>query len=373
MKDSIFEPHKTLLLPHMIIVYELFGIKMSRAMGALYNIYNFYADNNLSVDRKTIVNLFTGEHKLANKTKAKLLSQIPGVEYNIEFHNIMHNASEDDKINMNAWVLFTQSFERYDDDFFPLFRRKMLDTLEVEKEILLKIKGVSEEDELLILANHRLIKKLLSEGKYNQLTTTVPTKNEFNLIWTELKYKMLLYLVAYIDAEFSYIHRGTAVKNEHLDKASFVYGILPSFEDNRYLTSIEMLFRRWRDQSGKSYGEMQKYINVDGYPNTKEGSQKTKFQQWRRGKKIAKYEEILNIVKNTNPDIEKIGTWEMDVIIAYRVSVFFTNLVVKLLDVKNDAGDLFKTDREVVKWLHENYEVYYEEAYAEVEKQMESA
>lgn len=264
-------------------------------------------------------------------------------------------------------------------NIFPFFQSKLLKVIEVEKELHENGKALTKlEDAYALFAEHDFIKKFLSDKEYKKLYSPTMSKQKLEVIMTEIICKVTLYCAAYIDAEYSYGFKDEKDINDEtkiLGKVSVLKGLFPLWEKEKLVHPVERLFRTWKKNSGKSYSKMQQSISVstNGDIEHKNESQKRKFLQWRKSEQIAKHVEIINIAKDIFPEAQWNEDQKENIIIIYHVSIFCSNFFKHLREINTRAKSLFKSDQDVVKWVHANYDVCFDEAYADVEKFYKSA
>lgn len=353
--------HKSFLLLPLEVVLHLFKIKNPLSL--------LYKYSNSSLDIKTYKSIFSNLNKTQEQTIDKFYNENPGLNANTWFKNLVKGEISDD---INLWSALIAPFE--DDlearDFFPISRNKIMDILKTEDEIYKVGKNISSEKEFAeLLVSNSFIQKFLSPEITKKLLKP-DIEGQFSITLLDILMKSTLYIIAYIDAEFSYDKRERIKDGQSLGKVSIVKDLLPIFEDGKYIPSTAMLFRKWMKNSGKeNYAEIYKHLLVSENSYNKADAQKRKFLSWRKGERIAKDKEIIKLLKSIFPEIDA-ENWKVEIIIIYRVSIFFKEFIDYSLSIKGANGglDLFKSDREAVEWLEKHYMIYYDQAYSEIEK-----
>jgi len=352
--------HKSFLLPPIEVILHLCKIKDP--------ISFFYKYSNSSLDIKTYRNIFLKQKKPHKRTISKFYSENLGLKRNSYFKSFINGQAPKD---INLWydLIAPFTYDKDAQDFFPLSRSKVSEILKVEDEMLKADNNITTELEFKqLLVSNTFIQKFLS-GEERKTILDTPLKDEGGIILIKLMMKLFLCIMAQADAEFSYHNRALSKDGIFLGEKSLLKSILPKFENNKYIPSTEMLFRKWKNNSNTtSYTQMQKHIPVSGYSIIKLESQKRKFLGWRKGKKVAHDKDILVLLKGIFPqnDIEH---YKVEVLFIYRVSIFLNAYIDYLLTIKSasEEFDLFKSDKEVVVWLEQVYSFYFNKASHELE------
>jgi len=171
-------------------------------------------------------------------------------------------------------------------------------------------------------------------------------------------------IISYIDAEYVIRHK------EHT--TSIVKEMLPTFIGKNLTPSVDMLINVWmRNANIKNYKDVYVNLKVSKDSYDKDEAQKKKFKSWRKGLKLGRFKEISSLIE-TLFSKEVVKESLVDKYIMYRISYFVNSFFEYLLKVKNAKGDtnIFNSKKELVEWLHSNYELYYCQAYCEVEAQL---
>ncbi|WP_298691785.1 hypothetical protein [uncultured Sulfuricurvum sp.] len=338
-------------------IADLFGIESIPAL--LYKNIEKDALDKLPLSERTFRNLLNGEKQPTPKTLDKLSSMIPFVDWDHthEFSNYM-----------TGWEFFVYS-PSYEDLPFPYFKKKFATLAIEEASIIKEVRNYASEDERMqFVFNHPFIHSFLTPNDISIITTGSDFNTNKKIVITKLHLNILLYCIAYIDAEY-----GISRKEDRGDRFSFIKKILPKFDQDNYINPIESFFKLLKDHYKTTYTEMAKSINVDtNNPDEKEqlASKKRKFRTWRskESKKLkrASYDEIKNILRTLEPELDEIGLNYSALL--YYYALFLHNLFQDSLKSKIDDIDLFKSDRELVKWIKTLYDNYFEEAYVEIEE-----
>ncbi|RLA77780.1 MAG: hypothetical protein DRG78_16570, partial [Epsilonproteobacteria bacterium] len=212
MKNQNFK-HKSFLFLPLQNVFYLFRIKDPLSL--------LYKYSNSSLDVKTYKSIFSNLKKTHQQTIDKFYHENPNLKINTLFQEMINGKVSDD---INLWFALIAPFE---DDleakyFFPISRNKIMDILKIEDEIYRLGKNISSEKELnQLLVSNTFIKKFLSPEVIQKLLST-DQKGEFGLIMIDVMMKITLYIIAYIDAEFSYNKRKLLKDGKTLGKVSIV-------------------------------------------------------------------------------------------------------------------------------------------------------
>ena len=340
-------------------ILNLFGVK--NPISALHKY------TNSSLDIKTYSKIFSNKNKPQKRTMDIFFDENPNIKNNTFIKDLLGRDVIDDS---NVWsaLIMTLQKDPNSKTFFPISRKIILEILSIENKILNVNKNISVDKQVAYLyETDSILKEFLTPKQIKKLLVDEYIIEECWHIVAEAMCKTTLYIAAHIDAEYSYSQRNYIKNGREIGKVSVIKDILPIFENDKFNTSTEMLFKKWKKSSGKSYTFMQNFISVSGWKGCKADSQKRKFLQWRKGEKIAKHEEIINIVRNIFPEEYDEAIDDDDIIIFYRVSIFLTRYVDYLLKLNKNKHELFKSDKEVVKWLENYYSCYYKQAYSDVE------
>lgn len=359
MNEQYFT-HKSFLLPPIEVILHLCKIKDP--------ISFLYKYSNSSLDIKTYRNIFLKQKKTHKQTISKFYSENLGLKRNSYFKSFINGHLPKD---INLWYDLIAPFidDKDAQDFFPLSRSKILEILKVEDVLLKEDDNITTELEVKqLLVSNTFIQKFIS-GEERKTILDTPLKDEGGIILIKLMMKLFLYIMAQADAEFSYHNRALAKDGIFPGEKSILKSILPKFENNKYIPSTEMLFRKWKNNSNTtSYTKMQKHIPVSGYSIIKLESQKRKFLGWRKGKKVAHDKDILVLLKGIFPQND-IENYKVEILFIYRVSIFLNGYIDYLLTTKSasEEFDLFKSDKEVVLWLEQVYSFYFNKVSHELE------
>lgn len=368
------------LLPPPSFIADLARINVDNY---LYDVFKKSAkDDSVTIDRQTLKDIFIGKRKPQKSTADKIFKVIPLLEHDKYTRHILLGDGTLDG-NVNVWETVLDSFRKglgpYKNEVLPYFQDKLVDLIKIEKTMYKEVdKSSPSLVNLRVYRENKFISELLSPEEKRALDDFNCTQENMEVTVLMILHKVILYVAAHIDAEYSYAYKDEKDfhdETKKLGKVSVLQGIFPKYHKSKYIGPVRRLFEKWKDNFNTTYTQMQKFIRVDtlGDKDLIRESQKNKFKQWRRGKKVAKHDEILNIIKGIAPEIENNEEWSFKVLMFYHVALFWSNYyeVIRELNKKNKA--IFKTDPELVIWMHENYDKFFDEAYSEVEKFYESA
>lgn len=340
------------LLPSKSIA-DLFGIESIPAL--LYKIIENNTLDKLPLSERTFRDVFNGKKQPTPKTLDKLYSMTPSLDWDHshEFSNYM-----------TAWEFFVHS-PCYEYFPFPYFKKKFATFAIEEASIIKEARNYDSEFEgMRFVFEHPFIHSFLTHDEISIITTGNDFDTEKKIVITKSSLRILLYCIAYIDAEY-----GVSRKDDRGDRFSFIKKILPKFDQNSYINPIESFFRLLKVHYESTYTEMAKSLSVDtNNPNKNDNleAKKRKFRFWREGKKRASYDEIKNILHVLEPDLDDILLNRSTLL--YYYSFFLHNLFKESLKSKIDGINLFKVDRELVEWIKIHYDDYFEKAYIEIEE-----
>lgn len=334
------------------------------------------------MDHKTFNNALSGKRKPQKKTLKKIFDAFPSLMQNKYFKNILYQ-NKNFSADVGEWEMMIESFrtasEPYADTAFPFFQKKLLEIIKIEEKMHSEGETITEFEEMVaIFSNNDFIQKFLSDEDNQKLNNSTINKQEFEQVMVQVVCKITLYCGAYADAEYCYgfkDHEDINNQTKKLGKVSLLQVLLPEWENDKLINPVEKLFRKWKKNFKQPYSFMQQFISVstNGDSDLLRESQKTKFKQWRRGEKVANYEEILNIIKGISPESDNIDDYSHNIIMIYHVSLFCLNFFKHLREINTRVTSLFRTDKEVVEWMHENYNKFFDEAYTDIETYYESA
>jgi len=361
---------KFTLLPPMGFITELAGINIQKILNSFFKG---------EVSERTLINTFTGKNKPNKTTSEKIIKAMPGLEQNRYMRFVLFGEDFPDE-NQNQWTLQLESFRIaagiYADEFFPYFQEKLKTLIKVENKIDKKsTKPTNIKEEIDAYKNIDFVDSLFSREEKSILYDDNCTEQDTEVILITTFLKMTLYCAAHLDAEYSYGYQDEiSIKDgkSSYEKVSLVRAILPRYE-KKYISSVEMLFRSWKKNFKTTYTKMEQHIKVSGYEETKQASQKRKFRQWRKGEKVASPDEILNIIYGIRPIEDSNKDWSLDILTFYHISLFWSNYFKLLKNIKVNGKKIFDKEEELVSWMQETYNKFFDEAYADVEKYYESA
>lgn len=343
------------LLPPQSIA-DLFGIDSIPAL--LYKNIEKDAPDKLPLSQRTFRDVLNGKKQPTPNTLNKLSSMIPFLDWNHthEFSNYM-----------TGWEFIVHSRD-YEYLPFPYFKKKFASLAIQEASIIKEARNYdSEFEQMQFVFNHPFIHSFLTPDEISIITTGSDFDTNKKIVITKLSLKMLLYCIAYIDAEY-----GISRKKDRGDRFSFIKKILPKFDKDDYINPVKSFFRLLKDHYKTTYTEMAKSLDIDtNNPDEKEqlAAKKRKFRTWRSKETIklkqASYDEIKNILRTLEPELDEIGLNHSTLL--YYYALFLHNLFDESLKNNIDRIELFKSDRELVEWLKIHYDNYFEKAYAEIE------
>lgn len=343
------------LLPQKSIA-DLFGIESIPAL--LYKNIEKDTLDKLPLSNRTFRDVLNGKKQPTPKTLDKLSSMMPFLDWD---HT--HTFSN----YMTGWEFFVHSPD-YEYLPFPYFKKKFASFAIAEASIIKEARNYASEDERIrFVFNHPFIHSFLTPNEISIITTGSDFNTNKKIVITKLHLKILLYCIAYIDAEY-----GISRKDDRGDRFSFIKKILPTFDQDNYINSVKSFFRLLKDHYKTTYTEMAKSLDIDtNNPDEKEqlAAKKRKFRTWRSKETIklkqASYDEIKNMLRTLEPELDEIGLNHSTQL--YYYALFLHNLFDESLKSKIDSIELFKSDRELVEWLKIHYDDYFEKAYVEIE------
>lgn len=262
---------------------------------------------------------------------------------------------------MTDWELFVHS-PSYEYFPFPYFKKKFASLAIEEASLIKEMRNIgSEAERIHFLFNHPFTHYFLNKDEISIITAKNSFDTDKKIVIIKLSLKILLYCIAYIDAEY-----GISGKEDRGDRFSFIKKILPKFDQDKYINPIETFFRLLKDYYKTSYSEIAKSITVNTNNLDKTASQIRKFRFWRKAEKQASYDEIKNIFRVLEPEFDDIELNRATFV--YYCTFFLHNLFEKTLKSKIDGIDIFKLDCELVDWMKIHYDDYFESAYIEIEE-----
>lgn len=337
-----------LLLPLKSLA-SLFGIESVSVV--LYNVIKASLSDKLRLSDRTFRDLLNGKKTPSQKTRDKISFFIPSLELGCisEYSNYMTD-----------WELFVCS-PSYEDFPFPYFKKKFASLAMQEASLIKEMRNIgSEVERIHFLFNHLFTHYFLNKDEISIITAKNSFDTDKKIVIMKLRLKMLLYCIAYIDAEW-----GVSRKEYRGERFSFIKKILPKFDQDKYINPVESLFRLLKEYYKTSYAKMAKSIRVDTNNPDKTESQERKFRFWRTVEKQASYDEIKNIFHTLEPEFD--DTELNYATLSYYYALFLHNFFEETLKSKIDGIDIFKLDRELVDWIKIHYDDYFESAYIEIE------
>lgn len=328
---------------------SLFGIESISAV--LYNALKTNLSDKLCLSDRTFRDLLNGKKTPTQKTRDKISFFIPSLElgYTSEYSNYMTD-----------WELLVCS-PSYEDFPFPYFKKKFAFLAMQEASLIKEMRNIgSEAERIHFLFNHPVTHYFLNKDEISIITSKNSFDTDKKIVIIKLSLKMLLYCIAYIDAEW-----GISRKEDRGERFSFIKKILPKFNQDKYVNPIEAFFRLLKDYYKTTYAEVAKLTTVNTNNPDKTDSQIRKFRFWREGKKQASYDEIKNIFHTLEPEFDDIEL--NNATLSYYYALFLHNFFDEILKSKIDGIDIFKLDRELVDWIKIHYDDYFESAYIEIE------
>lgn len=328
---------------------NLFGIKSIPAV--LYNALKTNLSDKLCLSDRTFRDLLNGKKIPTQKTWDKISFFMPYFDlgYTSEYSNYMTD-----------WELLVCS-PSYEDFPFPYFKKKFAFLAMQEASLIKEMRNIgSEAGRIHFLFNHPFTHYFLNKDEISIITAKNSFDTDKKIVIIKLSLKMLLYCIAYIDAEW-----GISRKEDRGERFSFIKKILPKFDQDKYINPIEAFFRLLKKYYKTSYAKMAESISVNTNNTDKTESQERKFRFWREGNKRASYDEIKNIFHTLEPEFDDIEL--NNATLSYYCALFLHNLFEETLKSKIDGIDIFKLDRELVDWIKIHYDDYFESAYIEIE------
>lgn len=341
------------LLPPKSIA-DLFGIDSIPAL--LYKNIEKDTLEKLPLSDRTFRDVLNGKKQLTSKTLDKLSAMMPFLDWDHthEFSNYM-----------TAWEFFVHS-PSYEHLPFPYFKKKFASFAIKEASIIKEACNYNSEFERMqFVFNHPFTHSFLTTDEISIITTGNDFNAEKKIILTKLSLRMLLYCIAYMDAEY-----GISRKEDQGIRFSFIKKILPKFDDKGFVNPINSFFKLLIDHYETTYTELAKSLSVDTNNLDKEdqlNAKKRKFRTWREGKKRASYDEVKNILRALEPELDDIELNRATLF--YYYALLLHNLFEESLKCKIDGINLFQVDRrELVEWIKIHYDDYFEKAYIEIKE-----
>ncbi len=308
---------------------------------------------------KTFKHFMDGKHKPQRNTIDKVCKFIPHM--NKERIEGFLFGNDNTKQYWTHWEIIIEDINQNNNiEIFPHFRNKFEFLVQLERKIIDELqKKTTENEKIKYLFNHPFLHSFLTTNEIKTLSESITLKEHEVTIFLKLNIKVLFYCIAYIDAEYGLDH--TDIYGE---KFSIVKILLPKLDNDKYINPIELLFRRWRKKSGKSYEHMSQFISVDTNNKDKSDSQKRKFRFWRNGERKASFDEIKNILYGLNSEFDE---YELNSgALLYSYAFFLFNLFNELLHARINATSIFERN-ELIEWLTINYKDFFDTAYDEIE------
>lgn len=348
------------LLPLKSIA-DLFGIESIPAL--LYKNIEKDTPHKLPLSERTFRDVFNGKKRPSKNTLNKLTTILP-------FYNLDQFTSLESSMYMTDWELIIQSSAYTDFPHFSYFKNKFA-SLAMEEASLIKemYSHPLEYERMKFLFNHPFTHSFLNLDEISVITNGDDFETDKKIILTKLNLKMLLYCIAYIDAEY-----GISRKEDRGDRFSFIKKILPKFEQENYINPVNSFFRLLKDHYKTTYTDMARSLSVDtNNPDEEEqlNAKRRKFRTWRNiGKnqklKQASYNEIKSILSALEPELEELALFHATLL--YYYAYFLHNIFEESLKGKIDNTTIFHSRHELVDWIKAHYDDYFEKVYAEVEE-----
>lgn len=347
------------LLPPKSIA-GLFGIESIPAL--LYNDLKKNSTDKLPLSERTFRDVLTGKKQPSQKTRDKLSTILP-------FYDMNQFKSFESSKYITDWELLIQLAAYENFPHFPYFKKKFASFAMEEVSLIREMSSLSSEIERMqYLFNHHFTHSFLNLDEITLLTTGSDFNTDKKIILTKLSLKMLLYCIAYIDAEY-----GISRKEDKGDRFSFIKKILPKFDQDNYINPVKSFFRLLKDHYKTTYAEMAKSITVDtNNPDEKDqlDAKRRKFRTWRNiGKNLklkqASYNEIKSILTTLEPELEDLALFHTALL--YYYAYFLHNIFEESLKGKIDVTTIFDSKHELAVWIKTQYDDYFEKAYAEIE------
>lgn len=348
------------LLPPKSIV-NLFGIKSISAL--LYKNIEKDALYKLPLSDRTFRDVFNGKKQPTNKTLDKVSSMIPFLDWD--------HTQEYSKY-MTDWEFFVHS-PSYEYFPFPYFRKKFASLAIEEASLIKEIHNYdSESERIQFVFNHPFTHSYLSSDEISVITTGDDFGTDKKIVISKLSLKILLYCIAYIDAEY-----GLSRKEDRGDRFSFIKKILPKFDQDNYINPVKSFFRLLKDHYKTTYTEMAKSLDIDTNNSDKEdqlNAKKRKFRTWRENfhkkqkhqkLKQASFKEIKNMLRALEPELDDIELNRTTLL--YYYALFLHNFFEESLKGKIDGMAIFHSRYELADWIKTLYDDYFEKAYIKIE------
>lgn len=337
---------------------RLFGIESLSTL--ILNEIKKTLQIDLPFSDKTFKHFMDGKHKPQRNTIDKVCKFIPYM--NKERIEGFLFGNDNTKQYWTHWEIIIENINQNNNiEIFPHFRNKFESLVQLERKIIDALQKITTNDEKIkYLFNHPFLHPFLTNDEMKILLEATDYKAHEKIIFLKLNIKVLLYCIAYIDAEYGLDH--TDIYGE---KFSIVKILLPKFVGDDYINPIKSLFKYWKVKYKKTYRSMAEVISVNTNNKEKLDSQEGKLKQWREGKKKASFTEIKKIINFFESDLDEHHVFLRTLLYSY--SYFLSNLFNELLYGKIDGIDIFKGDRELVEWFTANYEHFFDEAYEEIE------
>lgn len=193
------------LLPLKSIA-DLFGIESIPAL--LYKSFEKKALDKLPLSERTLRDVFNGKKQPTHKTLDKLSSMLASLDWG---HTHRHSNY------MTAWEFFVHS-PSYEYFPFPYFKKKFASLAIEEASLIRETSSLSSEAERIqYLFNHPFTHYFLNLDEISVITNGDDFETDKKIILTKLSLKMLLYCIAYIDAEY-----GISRREDRGDLFSFI-------------------------------------------------------------------------------------------------------------------------------------------------------
>ena len=347
------------LLPLKSIA-DLFGIESIPAL--LYKNIEKDSPDKLPLSERTFRDVFNGKKQPSEKTLNKLSTILP-------FYNLDQFKSLESSMYMTNWELFIQLPAYTDFPHFPYFKNKFASLAMDQVSLIRETSSLSSETERIkYLFNHPFTHSFLNLDEISVIANGDDFDIDKKIILTRLSLKMILYCIAYIDAEY-----GISRREDRGNRFSFIKKILPKFEQDDYVNPVDSFFKLLKDHYKTTYAEMAKSISVDtNNPDEKEqlNAKLRKFRTWRNiGKnqklKQASYNEIKSILSALEPELEELAL--LHATLLYYYAYFLHNIFEESLKGKIDGATIFDSKHELVDWIKTHYDDYFEKTYAEIE------
>ncbi|WP_345988715.1 hypothetical protein WCX18_00710 [Sulfurimonas sp. HSL1-2] len=351
-----------LLLPSVKDILKLYGFNSPEQF--LYKVGS--SDTSDFPTQKTLKNIFSGETSPSRKTIEKLGHAIPENSVARISLQDMLSGKKSPKNYISEWEPILEGLKLgFPPDFFPKSFEKLEELITSERKLIQDInKTKSPQKKLYLFAKEKNMQTVLSKYEQNILKKATALSPEVLITLGKAKCKIMMLFAAYFDAEI-----GIAYQEKFGPEFSFVKLIMPRVEENKYLSPIERLFRRWKDVTGVSFKKMAEFIQADTQQDDPNDAAWTKFKQWRRGEHPVSYRDMSDLLLAIKPDIAPV-TLENSIMLYYHAlalhSFFQECLGINTDFPKELEGKRpFQLDSELVEWMQEYYETFFDMAYKE--------